>query len=170
MCAKATPEFPEMKKKPRPYSGGGRVELLTLVGPALSSESKWFEGLTEDPAKEIKSLQSWIHASATAEKLDEGKGENARLEVWKDVLLVSSLCSISRLHANQDGTLVGSGNPTELALQELIHKAAKATPEVVHEEACCAEKYVSPDPELLSYDELLRKNWESGPLIPLRSE
>jgi len=123
------------------YGGGGRVEHLTLVGPALNSESKWFEGLTEDPTKEIKSLHNWIHAPAVAEKLDEEKGENERLEAWKDVLLVSTLCSISRLHANQDGTLVGSGNPTELALQELIHKGAKATPEVVLEEARCAEKY-----------------------------
>lgn len=131
----------EEEELPEAYTGGGRVEHLTLVGPALSSESKWYEGLTEDPVREIKSLQRWIHAPAAEEHLDEEKGENERLEGWKDLLLVSTLCSISRLHANQDGTLVGSGNPTELALQELIHKAAKATPEIVLEEAQSAEKY-----------------------------
>ena len=87
------------------------LDFFTVGGPPRSRLAEWYHGKTKENAIHLR------------EYLDSN--EQQRLSVFK-AIRVCSLCASTALEvSSNDGTsLIGGGNPTELALQELVHKAS----------------------------------------------
>lgn len=112
VCSDKTGTLTQGKMRPSRvvfFDKDDQMRELSLVGPALNRTTDWFEGNVErriDLAEYLQEIDSASH--------------------FNSVLMVCSLCSSTMLEIDEsDGvSLIGSGNPTEVALQELVHKAA----------------------------------------------
>lgn len=100
--------------------------LLSIEGLPRSADSKWFKGLPDGNAR-----QQSLPLLSLAEVLEDESELNdtrERMIAWQRLLMIAHLCSNTNIQ-NVDNTLVTSGgNPTEIALQVLVHKANQALP------------------------------------------
>jgi potassium/sodium efflux P-type ATPase len=100
---------------------------FAIGGPALSRKAEWHR---LQPLEEGGASGDDVGAPSRGDEveLQEWVSQLRSPEQYNSLLLVCALCSttsLSRVPGDEDA-LTGEGNPTEIALQELVHKSCAA--------------------------------------------